>query len=534
MKAFRLENVKSFLDTGDINIKPINIFVGRNSSGKSSIIRFPVMLSQTIKEDVIAPFLLFGKEIDYGSFEDVVHNHNGEYLKFSFKFDKQEIRGNFVPYTRLNPFSRSMLMKFVGVLKDDLELKVEVRKINKRIIVKEFSLNINEDHFFNISRNVNGKNIMSIRKVCNIVNEEFTIEHLEEEFELKTKIQFDRFIPEIDTFSETFLKELVNSTGLNKIVDNEEIIEQFLEYIHEYNLNKISSLVEKHSISQENEKVIINTYKIYLTIKIIQALINSMFRLTKKFANSLSYIGPFRTDPERIYRESESSFIDVGKNGENASMILRQAQQGDTNLLEKVSNWLEKSMGYRIEVEEIDNSNLFKIMVTSKESLVSHNIMDVGYGISQVLPILTQLYYENSTDDELMRNVYRISGKKKNFVIEQPELHLHPAAQAALADLFVEKATNKGNTIFIETHSEHLIRKLQILIADKNVKINSDDIAIYYVDKSIGGDSFIKEIKLNEKGQFLDEWPTGFFDKSFELSSELLRIQMNEGTGYEI
>lgn len=187
--------------------------------------------------------------------------------------------------------------------------------------------------------------------------------------------------------------------------------------------------------------------------------------------------------------------MDEGKNGENASMILRQSHQEKDNLLQKVSNWFLDSMGYKINIEEIDNSNLFKLMVSTPDGKISHNIMHVGYGVAQVLPIVTQIYYENTIDDEIL-SMTRY-GRKKTFVIEQPELHLHPAAQASLANLFVQKVIDSNEINFlIETHSEHFIRKLQVLVADPDVKITNNDIGIYYIDK-MDDYSEVKIIHLN-------------------------------------
>ncbi|MGB0932420.1 MAG: AAA family ATPase, partial [Chitinophagales bacterium] len=67
MKSFQLKNIKSFKDTGEIELKPITIFVGKNSSGKSSLVRFPVVLAQTFLEDTISPIVFNGKYLDYGN-----------------------------------------------------------------------------------------------------------------------------------------------------------------------------------------------------------------------------------------------------------------------------------------------------------------------------------------------------------------------------------------------------------------------------------------------------------------------------------
>ena len=75
----------------------------------------------------------------------------------------------------------------------------------------------------------------------------------------------------------------------------------------------------------------------------------------------------------------------------------------------------------------------------------------------------------------------------------------------------------------IETHSEHFIRKLQVLIADKDCEITADDVAVYYIDKNEKGEAIIDKLIILPNGQFEKDWPSGFFDKAFELSLELIK-----------
>ena len=256
------------------------------------------------------------------------------------------------------------------------------------------------------------------------------------------------------------------------------------------------------------------------TVSIIALYFRGIQDYLRNEAEKTAYIGPFRENPKRTYRDSESNFNDVGVNGENTSMILRQAAQEDRKLLNNVSDWLYKTMGYSLSIKDVGNG-LYSLFVCGNKE--TDNIIDVGYGISQVLPIVTQLYNEN----DYRRSPYTANTTKRRTVIfEQPEIHLHPAAQAQLADLFVECINDKKgavNRILIETHSEHLIRKLQVLVADPDVKISDDQVAIYYVDKDEKGDSYVEKMKLCENGQFEKTWPTGFFDKSYELTKMLMK-----------
>ena len=121
------------------------------------------------------------------------------------------------------------------------------------------------------------------------------------------------------------------------------------------------------------------------------------------------------------------------------------------------------------------------------------------------------------------------SNADKILLIEQPELHLHPAAQAELAELFVDCVKNNdGKKIIIETHSEHLIRKLQILVASPQCPITRDMVRIYYVDKDEKGEAHPEEMRILENGKFENEWPSGFFDKGYLLSRELSKAGIRD------
>ena len=87
MKSFRIKNIKSFLDSGTIEIAPITIFVGQNSCGKSSLLRYPVLLAQSVMAASLTPIVFNGKYVDYGFFEDVVHNQNGDEIAYEFSYD---------------------------------------------------------------------------------------------------------------------------------------------------------------------------------------------------------------------------------------------------------------------------------------------------------------------------------------------------------------------------------------------------------------------------------------------------------------
>jgi hypothetical protein len=137
------------------------------------------------------------------------------------------------------------------------------------------------------------------------------------------------------------------------------------------------------------------------------------------------------------------------------------------------------------------------------DTIVTHR--DVGIGISQVLPVLVAAYASN----------------QKILAMEQPEIHLHPALQAELGDVFITSALGEQkNTFILETHSEHLIlrimRRLRESYAGKLPshlpQIKPEDVSVLYVEPARGG-SVVREMTLNERGELVKAWPGGFFEE---------------------
>lgn len=142
-----------------------------------------------------------------------------------------------------------------------------------------------------------------------------------------------------------------------------------------------------------------------------------------------------------------------------------------------------------------EHVNELVLIDQNNRTQVSHR--DVGIGISQVLPVL----------------VMALGSKDRLIAIEQPEIHLHPALQAELADVFIESATGENpNTFILETHSEHLILRLMRRIREGDLDPN--DICVLFVKPANGG-STVTELRLDSDGDFMDDWPGGFFEEAF-------------------
>ncbi len=157
--------------------------------------------------------------------------------------------------------------------------------------------------------------------------------------------------------------------------------------------------------------------------------------------------------------------------------------------------------GLRGEKERLNPISELRLVDLRTDTVVTHR--DVGIGVSQVVPVLVAAY----------------GSKEKIWAIEQPEIHIHPALQAELGDVFIESALGENkNRFLLETHSEHLILRILRRVRETAEgtlpagmpPIRPEDVQVLYVDPTAEG-SRIVEIPLDEDGEFERPWPRGFF-----------------------
>lgn len=229
-------------------------------------------------------------------------------------------------------------------------------------------------------------------------------------------------------------------------------------------------------------------------------------------------LSAFRDRPQRTYLYSGETAQRVGVTGSNAALMLAadEARRGSekNNLAESLSRWFRATnIAEGVFVKPL-TSRHFEICVRSNDGS-EHNICDVGFGCSQVLPVL--IGGLNLRTQESSRRASKI------FVVQEPEIHLHPNAQAALGSFFVEMARFGGQT-FIETHSDNLILRVARHIAEGDLA--PEDVAIFWVDDT--GDNRVRSIRIDENGSFDPEWPGGFFPQRHEESLALARAAFGE------
>jgi predicted ATPase len=235
----------------------------------------------------------------------------------------------------------------------------------------------------------------------------------------------------------------------------------------------------------------------------------------EKFVLNTNYIGPFREIPKRTYiSRGNLRNQNIGNKGEFTYQILiSDYLYNESKLLNKVSDWYQDNFdGWGVRV----NSNAkpdYKVELFRENPSFNINIRDVGEGMSQVLPIVVSAFIENNQDII--------------YIMEQPELHLHPGAHGNLAELLVKQASAKNKNFLIETHSQNFILRIRRLIAEN--KIEPKVVGLYFVDfDSIENTSNLKEIKIDEKGN-VDYWPSNIFNEALDEAIAIHSAQKNRG-----
>jgi len=212
------------------------------------------------------------------------------------------------------------------------------------------------------------------------------------------------------------------------------------------------------------------------------------------------HLGPLREYPQRTYSWAGERPSDVGLRGERAAHALlaganeRVYQRRRVTLEQRIAEWLvTMGLASDFRTERISETPAYyRILVRRSSGAPAVPITDVGFGISQIFPVLVLCYY---------------APRGSTLILEQPEIHLHPSVQSLLADVFIDVIKQRNMQILLESHSEHLLRRLQRRIAEGELDVKQT--ALYFCDIDQGVSS-IERLQLDLFGR-ISNWPQDFF-----------------------
>jgi predicted ATPase len=516
MDGLRLKGFRSLVDTGNLALKPITIIVGQNSSGKSTFLRTLPLIAQSISKRSNSPILWYGDFVDFGEIKDVISSFSKE-KEITIEF---EINSDLQLRRRVGAFRRR------PITMEAFKIGITLTELQGKTALSGFSIESDSDRlYFEIKENLVRSINLNNRDVSNLLDNweaevnsyhlipSITFSSTKEDAEDEFPAMYEPFlVPALMEASKVVQDALHKKTSA---VTAKTLISR-LEYQSEpeftKSLNDVSELktwlafvsrMESPNARKQVEKIreLIFLAKLPLLLDFLQHRVSNL-------ANGISYIGPARATSERYYRIRELAIDQIDPRGENLAMYLNSLSEADQ---EAFSQWVEESVGHAVKV--IKSEGHIQLHLREKSSDIFHNLADTGYGFSQILPVLAQIWAVRR------RRRPGSVGSASIVAIEQPELHLHPAYQGQLADVFVNALRSRGlgpsSSSFkfvIETHSEALINRLGELVYDK--KIDADDISIFVFEKSSRSEETKVRVATFDAEGLLDNWPQGFFSRN--------------------
>lgn len=453
LKQLRIQNFKGWKDTGTIRLAPISLFFGANSSGKSSIGQFLMMLKQTIESpDRKAVFYPGGKNstVQLGSYQEMVFHRDPENkIAFDYRWSltedlkfKDPLSGQIFSGDELD-FSAEV------ELSDSTKNLLQVSEFKYRLFKKDTqSLSID------LSRKADKREYAASAEQYSLVRKKMRA------WTLKDVVRFYGFPDEVVAYY------------------------QNAEFVQDLNLSH------------------------------------------EKLFNSIFYLGPLRTKAERLYTWGGITPESVGFAGENTVAAILAARDRKISLgYSKQAKPLEEIIALKLkEMSLIEDFSVnpiseqrqeYEVKVRTKGSKDWVDLPDAGFGISQVLPVLVQCFYAPAGSIILM---------------EQPEIHLHPNAQSALADVMIdvinarENGADRNIQIVIETHSEHFLRRLQRRIAEDSV--SQEKVSAYFANIS-KTPATLEPLQIDIFGN-IQNWPENFFGDEISDIAEQAKAAMKK------
>lgn len=433
LRRIGLSNFKCWKEL-DIELAPITLIFGANSSGKSAILQSLLMLKQTVASRDPKKYLNFGGDqrdyVDFGGYHDLVYGHKTE---------------------------ESVGLNLCWDLSNEA--------------VKELAFAPSVENKTNRPRRFPS---MSLR------------------YDVSWRLDGDLFVKNLGY---QFFEDSKAASKL-EMIRQEEDQYQLTRYEPKTAMHPIEyDALESYPIGTlENCHMIRFAY--YFRVAGEQVLTTpSLIALQlERLLYWLFHIGPQRQRAKRQYRWSGVNPSIIEPDGEQTIEHLIASSRDDGILL--------RNVGHRLKALDLVEE-FYVLPIDQKERLyeasatvggVESSLNDVGFGVSQVLPVITML----------------MSAPKGAIVLlEQPELHLHPNAQAALADLLLEVAEKRNLQLIVESHSEHIVRRMQRRIAEASPAFaKPENIKMYYCQPGEGG-ATIDEVDVDRFGQIAN-WPEKF------------------------
>ena len=539
--AITIENFKGIADPVSIPIRPITLLFGKNSAGKSTILQALHYVREVLEHRRPDPDRthIGGDAIDLGGFQSLVHRNQLDRririrIRVAFSLDDDGIPNNgriIWPGDDIETRDRVYDLNSVLKLEAAWVEVITAWEEGKGAYIAEYATGLNDDELVRLRQSY------GLRPELLSVNADHAI---------MRSLEDDQDGPGPYDFQQVFAR----IRSLYKDHGRQGALKEAFSYLP---LNEHGSIIPEPDkpflVAERLMDPSLESEEVFWSL-ISQALTGPLAILLQELSG-IRYLGPIRDVPPRGYRSPKTPMESCWASGLGAWDALVR----DPALVEKTSHYLKNkdalNLGYSIRREqritidtageimaalrrlaaqgkEKDASELRTMVLDPLEQLprqlmvqlhdevsdIDVDPSDIGVGVSQVIPVVV-----GALDAGPSENPCRI------FAVEQPELHVHPAVQVALGDVFIDAVNGTECTMLIETHSEHLILRLLRRVRESTdgtisppaPRLTPEMLSIVYVQRKKGGIERrgieITPLPITEEGEFTRHWPDGFFEE---------------------
>ncbi len=512
LTEIKLANFKAFGDGPDEEARTapmskITLIYGPNSAGKSSLVQSLLLLKQSVEERRgPAQLAATGQYCDVGNYSSLVHLHDSENrvvcIGVSYRKGLEDwearfhIAGDHRNRLRLDRFEYEQhrpIIRTAGVNSEtilpNLEVDLTLNESDHEIARFLWTKGSSQRGFIGYLSDPNRRNRYGVLRRTDTI--EFASTYLPN---MVSRTQRTNLLPTVAEIHPSIQRRIVE-------IDNEvSILTQEIEAyairapgMRQREATRISLFREKEALN--NALMSRNT-----PFEIEEAASAALREVSRSVVDGLlgniSYLGPVRAGPQRVYRDSGIT-SGIGVSGEHTFSAL--VTNSDT--VKQINEYFSRfGVGYALEISKnLTDTELGAdaggILLRDMHTKIAYSLVDVGFGISQIIPTVIE----------------GVAGSSEIICVDEPEIHTHPRLQAKIADMIIETATSDDSSKqwIVETHSELLARRIQTRIAEG--KLTPEDVSVLYIDPR-GDHSEVIKLELDEGGEWLTDWPHGFFD----------------------
>jgi len=300
-----------------------------------------------------------------------------------------------------------------------------------------------------------------------------------------------------------------------KNIDTSKFGKDFILHSHKIEIDREKFIPENFKLISNYENKLITPIELQIPFSLFYNDFNIQNELKNELKN-LRFLSPIRATPNRAYLHYSDDSNELLSDGSNSAHILWtkrnkkvKLENKELNLIDAVNQCIN-SLGLSQEItpERIGNL-IYQLNLSEKSFNKKVSISDVGFGYSQILPVIL---------------IGLLNNNENLILVEQPEIHLHPSSAANLADLFLSFIEDKKRFL-IETHSQEFINRLRLRVIE-NPELKSK-INIVFIDQDKENGANTKQFQIDENGMF-PEWPDGFIDESEKLANAILKARIQK------